>query len=144
MHDFLEVGEISFNERVGVVSEPAFVAEVETDHFNRQVAEDGRGHFAGHAVGCVDDDLERPEFGIEELQDVLAVFVGEVAFFDPAVDAAAGVQQRRGNVLDFLEAGVFADGLGVNAGDLEAVVLGGIVRGGDLDAAAGAQIVDGE
>jgi hypothetical protein len=49
-----------------------------------------------------------------------------------------------GDVLDVVEARVGADGLGLLAGDLEAVVLAGIVAGGDLHAAAGAQVVDGK
>ena len=58
--------------------------------------------------------------------------------------AAGPLRQVEGDVLDFIQAGVLADGAGLEAGDLEAVVLGGVVGGGDLDAAAGAQVVDGE
>ena len=51
-----------------------------------------------------------------------------------AVEARVPDAQRAGDALDVVEARGRADGLGLGAGDFEAVVLDGIVGRGDLDA----------
>ena len=54
------------------------------------------------------------------------------------------MQQRGGDVFDVFEAGIGTDGLGLLAGNFKAVVLGGVVAGGHLYAAAGPQMIDCE
>ena len=107
------------------------------------VVEDGRNHFAGHAVAAIDDDVQRP-LELEELQHVLAI----VGPRGPAVGACrqSGLTgpERAGDAFDVVQPAGRADGLGLGSADFEAVVLHGIVRGGRLDSADGVEVVDGE
>ena len=72
------------------------------------------------------------------------VGAGEVHGFDAAGLGGGTAADFHGEAFDFVEAGVFADGFGFESADFEAVVIGGVVGGGDLDAAAAAEMVDGE
>jgi len=54
------------------------------------------------------------------------------------------VGHGQGDVLDVGQAGLFTDGSGELAADFAAIVLRRVMAGGDLDAAAGVQVVDGE
>ena len=101
--------------------------------------------FAGHAVGSIDEDAELAFGGDEELEDMLAVIIPQVQGAERAFGGQrAAAAQTFGDGLDLLEAGGRADRFGLRAGDFEAVVVGGVVAGGGLDAAGGAQVIDGE
>ncbi len=55
-----------------------------------------------------------------------------------------GVRQGGCHPRDFFQAGVAADWLGIQAGDFEAIILGGVVRRGNLNAATCPEIIDGK
>jgi len=125
------------------VDKGAVVLQVQADQFEiLHLAEDRRHHLARHAVGGIHDHLDRSAVGLEELQDVLAVFLIQVAMLDRTFRFTESMQQGRGNMLDVLEASVGANGLGLLAGNLEAIVGSRIVRSGNLHAAAGAEMID--
>src|SRR5690606_35783338 len=101
--------------------------------------EDFGHHRAGHAVGGIDEDADASPERPQEPEHVGAVGVPQVAFLVAAgggdgVRAFGGVQAL-GDGLDVLEAGLGPDGFGVHAGNLEPVVLYGVMAGGGLDAA---------
>ena len=70
------------------------------------------------------------------------VVSGQVIFLYRAVSVALCVQQCHCDMLYVLEAGIDTDRPGVKAGYLEAVILGRVVRGGNLNTAAGAEMID--
>ena len=69
---------------------------------------------------------------------------GKVLRFDAAHLGGRILAQTDGDAFDLVEAGILAHRPGLHAADLHAVVLRGVVRRGHLDAAAAAQMVDGE
>ena len=80
------------------------------------------------AVGAVDDDPEPGEVGAEALDDVLEVAVGRDA---DAVDRLRCVRSRRVEQRLDLLLGRVRQLLPVAVEELDAVVLGRVVRGGD-------------
>ncbi len=143
-HFGLEHLEVGFDEGVGVVGEGAGGFEEDGDDMEVwDVGEDGGDHFAGHAVGGIDGDADFSR-EVEELEDVFAVLRPEVFGFEFTGDAGGSDAEGRGDAFDIFEAGGGADGFGIRAGDFEAVVLGGVVGGGDLNSADGLFVVNGE
>jgi hypothetical protein len=140
----LDLPQILLLERVGVVLEFAFVFEVDLDHLDGPVAEDRRQSFACHAIGGINSDLHLPDGGLKELEDVLLVLSGQILSLKRSGRTALGMGHSQGEVLNVLEPGVAPDGDGAASGDLESVVFGGIVGCGDLDSAAGTEVIDGE
>ena len=144
-HKVLDPLQVLLHEWVGLVREAGGV--VEQNLLDGQVllaVENLRHHQAGHAVAGVDGDLDRVG-QVEELEDVLLVRRPDVGLLArPLLAGVGAVGELRGDALDVLEAGRLADGLGLGAADLEAVVVGGVVAGGRLHAADGVVVVDGE
>ena len=81
---FLKLAQVGVDQGVGLVFEDAGDFGVEGDDLEVGLADEDVGdELAGHAVGAIDDDLERA-FEVEELEDVGLVGAGEVHGFDAA------------------------------------------------------------
>ena len=143
--------QVRLDERIRFVGELArLVVEVELRELQPlHEAEELRHHRAGHAVGGVDDHLERSlprdQFGIEKASDVVAVGVPEIArlLASPLRLDLLLLDERR-ETADLLEPRAAPDGLRAAARDLEAVVVRRIVRGGHLHPTRAAEQMDGE
>ena len=99
----------------------------------RQVPEDLGHDVAAHPVGGVGDDAEVAQGGaVDERVHVAHPLGHEVDLLVRRRVAHGGlVVVGVGHRLDLDEAGVDADGLGSREAELDAVVLGGVVRGGE-------------
>ena len=87
---------------------------------------------ATHPVGGVGDDPQRRQRrDVDERPDVGDERGQQVATLDPARVLAALEETARNQRLDLGEAGVLADGRGAGPAQLHAVVLGGVVAGGE-------------
>ena len=142
---FLQFVQIRVDQRIGVVLERAVMFQVQADEFHTlKVAEDDRHHLAGHPVAGVDHHFDGAVLAVEKLQNVFFVLTGKIAMFNRTVRTAQRVQQRGGDVFNVFEARIGADGFGLLAGNLESVVGGRVVAGGDLNPAAGTQVINCE
>ncbi len=137
----LQVDQVLRVERVGlVVGEGAVQLEVHRDELDRQAVEDGRHGVAAHAVAGVHRDLERADRGeVDEAEQVVGVAAQGVLLGEHARLHALG-RDRDGVVLggpgldqlaDLGQAGVLADRGGAGPAQLDAVVLGRVVAGGE-------------
>src|SRR5690606_6564047 len=106
------------------------------DEGERQSGEHGGDGVAAHAVAGVDDDLQGADGGqVDEGAQVGRVVVQRVA----GADGAGGGRRFGGSVrappldegADLGETGVLADGGGSRAAQLDPVVAGRVVRGGE-------------
>lgn len=148
-HPGLEVDDVLGIQRVGlVVGERAVQLEVHRVQFERQAFEDGRYGVPAHAVARVHHDLQRADAA----QVHQAAQVGGVVGEDVATGDGARLGGRlRGALVgppldqraDVGETGVLADRRRARAAHLDAVVLGGVVRGGEHGAGQ-AQCAAGE
>ena len=143
-HALLEVDEVLGVERVGLVVGEGAV-ELEVHRVDRQGqlgqaragAEDGGDGEAAHAVAGVDGDPERPGAGeVDELAQEARVVGEDVALGDrarahPVEGGDAGVEVLLGEVADVGEAAVLPDRSGPGAAELDAVVPGRVVAGGE-------------
>ncbi|MBA7672307.1 hypothetical protein ES703_80482 [subsurface metagenome] len=73
---------------------------------------------------------------------MIFVFGGQITFLYRAGNFTFGMKQSHCNMLYILQAGIDTNRLGLQAGYLKAVILGRVMRGCNLDAAAGAQMID--
>ena len=133
MHRLLQVAQVLRVDRVGlVVGERAVELEVQRHHGDRQALEHGRDRVAAHAVARVHDDLERPDPGeVDQLAQVLRVARQQVPLRHRARDAVVGGDAVRHQLLDLGQAGLDADRLGAGLAQLDPVVPGRVVAGGD-------------
>src|SRR5215204_5467387 len=129
-----------------MVGEGAVELEVHRHVLEGEALEDGRDHLAGHAVASVDDYLERPQIlRVDEAEAVFGVVFCYVGLFDGARVLRCGRKVSPDDeVEDFAQASVAGEGDGVFAAELEAVVVFGVVRGGDHGAAGFSEVPHGE
>ena len=115
-----------------VVREAAVELAVEEVEVEGQLGEHRRHDEPAHAVGGVGDHLERHEHRrVDERADVLGEVVQQV---DAGEQARLGGRRRYAGAdhgLDAVEAGVLADRLGAGEAELDAVVVGRVVRRGE-------------
>ena len=122
----------------------AGVLEVDFDYFHRQLAENRGNHLARHSIGGIDSNLHFLYVRPEKLQDVFFVFVGQITAFDRAGSLTLGMKQGHRDMLNIFQAGIAADRFGVQAGYLESVIFGRVMRSRNLNAAARAKMIDCE
>jgi len=131
----LRVDEVLRLDGVGlVVGEGAVQLEVERHQVHRQAGEHGGDGPPRHAVAGVHHHREPAHAGqVDEPAEVGGVVGQQVALGDPPGPAPR--RRRRQAVLqpatDLAEAGVLADRGGAGAAQLDAVVGGGVVAGGE-------------
>ena len=138
---------LGFDRARGMVRERAVEFEVERDDFARQVLEDARHRFAGHAVAGVDRDLERFDRGdvVDEREAVLRrnrrarrgcwiVPVRVAGLKSPAI-ALSRIAARPVSI---------EIAIASSRQNLNPLYCAGIVRGRDHDAAVEAVVADGE
>lgn len=119
-----------------MVREGAVEFEVHRYDVERQALEDRGYGVAAHAVARVHHDLERPDRGqVHEAEEVGGVVVEGVALGERSVAGGGGGRSVLGppfhEAADVGEAGVLAHRGGSGAAELDAVVLGRVVRGGE-------------
>ena len=115
-----------------MIREGAVEFEVERHQLDGQDAEDGGDGVPAHTVAGVDRDLERAHLRqVDETADERRVVLEDVAFGDAA--ALAVVFRNTGDEFgrDPCEARVLPDRLGAGAAELDPVVPGRIVAGGE-------------
>ncbi len=129
----LGVNEILGHQRVcGVVRERPVEIEEESDDVEVAAAQDGFDGVTGHPVAGVDDDLESAlGCGGHEAGQLVGVALKRVELLELPGGFAAEVEGR-GKVTQACHE-VGGDGACVFEAELDAVVLGGIVAGGELD-----------
>ena len=111
------------------------------DDLGAGVLEDLRGTAAGRAVGAVQHHLEPVQAvreGAEQVDDVAVLGVGEA--LDPAHLAADGPEGLLAELLLDGVLDVVGELLAAAGEELDAVVRGGVVRGGDHHAEVGVQV----
>ena len=143
-HGALQVDEVLRLERVGlVVREAAVEAEEERHEVDVELLEQ-RAVERRHAVGDVHGDLQARLRPADEGEDVRAVGRRDVRGFQSACAPGRRRRVRAHQLLEPRDAGLAADRDRVPARELEAVVARRVVAGGDLDAAGGPEVPDGE
>ena len=121
-------------ERIGrMVGEGPVQLEVHLHELEGQPLEDGAGADGAHPVARVEDHLHaRDAAGIDEGEAMVRVLVADRAPDErPLARALVGEAAGGDGLLDLLDAGVAAQRQGPAADHLDAVVLPGIVGGGD-------------
>jgi hypothetical protein len=139
LHDLgLQVAGVLRLDRVGlVVGEAAVELEVQLGGLQRQPGEDGRHGVAAHAVAGVDDDLQRPQVrqARDQRLEVVAVAGQQVLLRDapggPVGRRQPGVEEALGVGTDLAQPAVLPHRGGARAAELDAVVLRGVVAGGE-------------
>ncbi len=133
-HLGLQVHQVLRVQRVGlVVGEVAVQLEVQRHDLDGQVGED-RGHgVPAHAVAGVHDHLQRPAAGqVDQIAQVGGVLGEHVPLGDAARGGVLGVGHALFHVgADVGEAALQAHRGGAGPAQLDAVVLGGVVAGGE-------------
>ena len=132
-HRALQVLEVLELDRVGgMVRERAVELAVEDGERERKALEHLRHDEPAHAVRGVGHDRERTQHrGVDEGSHVVAERLEEVEVLDLARDLAARRDARRDHLLDLGEPGLLADRRRARAAQLDAVVLRGVVAGGE-------------
>ena len=112
----------------GMVRERAVELAVHDLEVEREAVEHGGNDETAHAVGGVGHDLQRPERpDIDERTHVVGERAEHVAAGHRA-RGRGGSDARRGVVTDLRQTGVLTDGAGARQAELDAVVLGRVVR----------------
>jgi hypothetical protein len=142
LHRRADVAQVLPLERVGLVIREGTVGlEVETLDLQVEALQQGIQAHRRHAVAAVDGHAESwPSRG--QPQDVLHVASAQVLLAEATPRAGRRSLGRR-QALDLLQPARLTHRDRVLAADLEPVVLGWVVGGGEHDATVGAQSVDG-
>ena len=132
-HRALQVLEVLGLDRVGgVVREGAVELAVEDPQVEGQTVEHARHDQAAHAVGGVGDDPQRPQHrGVDEAPHVGTELLEHVDGFDGARDLGPLDDAGLDRGPDLAQSGLLADRRGSGAAQLDAVVLRGVVAGGE-------------
>ncbi len=142
-HLGLQVGERGVIERVGLVVREASV-RIFVQTVPRQHALQRLDLPDAHAVGEVDRQMYRLR-QLRELRHMATVRLLDIGLADCSRGRGFGREAAFvHDALDLLDAGSAADRHGLCAAQLEAIPLGGIVRGGNHDAGVRAQRAVGE
>jgi hypothetical protein len=129
----LQVAQVLGLDRIGwVVGERAIQFAVENLEVERQLGEHARRDVAAHAVRRVGDDLQRSKHRlVDEADDVLRELGEQILALDGALCPGGRREALGRQPPDIAEARVLADGLRPSQAELDAVVLGRIVRRGE-------------
>ena len=146
LHFFLELGERFGFERVGLVALEGvlhIVVEVDDGEIVRELLVDGEFQDT-HSVGGVDSDGEM--FASEIGKGCEKSVVGRANIFGDRRSFLSGIFPlfAQGQIADFLEAGALADRYRSAQGDFHAIVLFGIVRGGERNGGIDIQAAGGK
>ena len=115
-----------------MVGEGAIELGVQLLELERQPVEDAGDDQTAHAVAGVGHDLQGPESaGVDERANVRRVLVEEVELGGRARLRCGWRSAIGDHALDFEQPGVLADRTGAGQAQLDAAVLGGIVRRGE-------------
>src|SRR5215204_89592 len=129
-----------------MVGEGAVELEVHRHVLEGEALEDGRDHLAGHAVARVDDYPERPQtLRVDEAEAVFGVVFGYVGLFNGTwIFRRVRKVSPDDEVKDLAQTSVAREGDSFVAAELEAVVVFGVVRGGDHGTAGFPEVPYGE
>ena len=133
-HVRLQVDEVRRVQRIGLmVGERAVEFEEQRSERDRRNRSQHSGSgVAGHAVARIDGDLQRPQLGqADQRSQELAVVGQNIAFGHRAARPVVARHPGDDFLADRGEARVLADGLGAGPTQLDAVVGGRVVAGGE-------------
>ena len=137
--ELLQVDQVGRFQRIGlVVGERSVELEVQRQQGQRGDRAEDRGcGVPSHPVARVDGDPQRTQFGeIDQRSQELAIFGEDVLVVNLPVRTVVGRHTRDQFLADDRQPGVVADRFGPGPAQLDAVVGGGVVAGGEHRARA--------
>ena len=127
-----------------MIREAAVRLEVQLLDLQRQPRQQRLEPDRRHAVRAIDRDAQRRDCGAGDSERLAHEAIHDVDAFAPASRSGRRACRLADEPLDLAQAAGLANGLGVAAADLHAVVLPGVVRRGQHDPAVRVQRIDRE